>query len=144
MESFKKIPLWVRFPNLPLQYWSESCLEVVGDMLGNILGVDEGIFDLHHTTYAHILVEMDMKRAPLIQLCLQSTNGVSLQPIDYEGIPFRCRHCYQIEHMVANYVKRKCQIRETWWKELNLHLYVVEKSESETLEAMKEKGATDG
>lgn len=113
-------------------------------MLGNILGVDEDIFDLHHTTYAHILVEMDMNMAPTIKLCLQTTNGVWLQPMDQEGIPFRCSYCYQIEPMVANYVKRKCQSQETQWKELNLQLYVVEKVESETLETIKEKGATNG
>lgn len=33
MESFNKIPLWVRLPNLPLHLWLDSVLEVVGEAL---------------------------------------------------------------------------------------------------------------
>ncbi|GLJ21909.1 hypothetical protein SUGI_0409690 [Cryptomeria japonica] len=62
IESFDQIPIWVRLPNLPLQFWFESCFKVVGDSLGKILGADKGSLDYFHTAYAHILVEMDSSK----------------------------------------------------------------------------------
>ena len=40
IESFNKIPLWVRLPNLPLHLWLDLVLEAVGEALGDFLLVD--------------------------------------------------------------------------------------------------------
>jgi hypothetical protein len=34
------IPIWVRLPGLPPQYWSEKCFQVIGNELGNFIKAD--------------------------------------------------------------------------------------------------------
>lgn len=40
-EVLKVIPIWVKFPNLPLNYWSEDSLCRIRSVLGVTLYLDE-------------------------------------------------------------------------------------------------------
>ncbi|KAH9307840.1 hypothetical protein KI387_035751, partial [Taxus chinensis] len=44
------------------------------------------------------------------------------QNLDYEGLPFRCRICFALGHLVAecNVVKKQIKGRVSWWKDFNL------------------------
>lgn len=81
----------MRLPNFPLHFWFDSFLEVVGNSLGSFLMVDEGSSNLLHSTFAWILVEMDIIKAPSEEIHLKTLKGLWVQPLDYEGIPFRCK-----------------------------------------------------
>lgn len=59
-EYFSHMPLWVRFLNLPLHLWLDSVLEAVGDAIGDFQMVDSKSSDIFHTTYARILVVVDI------------------------------------------------------------------------------------
>lgn len=36
-KEISKVPVWVKFPNLPLECWSPRCLSKIGGMLGKPL-----------------------------------------------------------------------------------------------------------
>ena len=104
-ESFEKIPIWVRLPYFPLHLWFNSCLETIGNSLGEFLLVDEGSSNLLHSTYAQILVEMNISLGLPADIEIKTSNGSWFQPLDYEGIPFRCRQCHQVGHLAVNFSK---------------------------------------
>lgn len=104
-ETFDKVPMWVRLPNLPLHFWFESCLEAFGNSLGEFLMIDEGFSNLLHSTYARMLVEMEVSKSLPEEISIKTSKGCWAQPLDYEGVPFRYRRCFQTSHIVANCAK---------------------------------------
>lgn len=50
-----------------------------------------------------------------------------MQPLDYEGVPFRCRICYKIGHLVAQFAKKRTNKYVSWWKDVTSQHYIVEK-----------------
>lgn len=90
-KVFDMIMLWVRLPNLLLHLWFDSCLEVVSDALGTFLMVDEGSSNLLHYTFSWILVDMDISKGLPEEIMIKTTKGCLTRPLDYEGVPFRCR-----------------------------------------------------
>lgn len=61
-KTFNKMPLWVRIPNLSLHLWVDSLLEEVGEALGDFLMFDSNSFNIRHSTYARILVDIDVSK----------------------------------------------------------------------------------
>ena len=74
-ESFNKVPLWVRLPNLPLHLWVDSVLEAMGEAIGDFLLVDYASSNVYRTTYARILVEVDISKGLPAKICLASSFG---------------------------------------------------------------------
>ncbi|XP_059066283.1 uncharacterized protein LOC131857612 [Cryptomeria japonica] len=110
-ESFCKMPKWVRLPNLPLHFWVDPLLEVVGDALGDFLMVDVESSDILHSTYACILVDIDASKGLPEEIKLSTPEGFWIQPLDYEGIPFRCRRCFKTGHVQLNVIYTKLKQR---------------------------------
>ena len=126
-ESFEKIPIWVRLPYFPLHLWFNSCLETIENSLGEFLLVDEGSSNLLHSTYAQILVEMNISLGLPADIEIKTSNGSWFQPLDYEGIPFRCRRCHQVGHLAAKCSKVRVQRESSWWKNSEEQHYTVVK-----------------
>lgn len=59
-KIFNKISVWVWIPYLPLHLWVDSLLEEIVNELGEFLMVDDDSSDILHSTYACILVDMDL------------------------------------------------------------------------------------
>ncbi|GLJ31252.1 hypothetical protein SUGI_0626790 [Cryptomeria japonica] len=49
-------PIWIRLYNLPIEYWSEACLETIGRSLGTLLEIDEAIIEGNLYTYARLKI----------------------------------------------------------------------------------------
>ncbi|GLJ50145.1 hypothetical protein SUGI_1066990 [Cryptomeria japonica] len=109
-ESFDMIPIWLRLPNLPLQFWFESFFEAIGNFLDT-----------------RILVEMDLKNSLPEKIYLQIANGIWLQLVDYEGVTFRYTRMFLTGHVGAKCVKQRMNKQATWWRESSLQHYLVEK-----------------
>lgn len=90
-ESFDRSPMWIKIPNLPLQYWFDSCFEAIGNSLCKFLLTDDGSLNLLHTNFAGVLVEMDTSMDLPSEISISTSKGSWLQSVDYEGISFRCR-----------------------------------------------------
>lgn len=58
-----------------MQFWFDSYFEVVGNSLGKFLMTDEGSLNLLHTTFAWILVEMDMSKDLPSEIPISTSKG---------------------------------------------------------------------
>lgn len=104
----KTIPLWVKFPELPLSYWSNLALSKIGSGLGKPLHADAYTTVIDRTSYAWILVEMDITRNLLGTIKLIDPTGkVIEQLVQYEWRPQYCQICYQIGHSYHNQQMQK-------------------------------------
>ncbi|XP_015164056.1 uncharacterized protein [Solanum tuberosum] len=61
-EILITIPLWVKFPNLPLNCWNAVVLSKIESSLGKSLYADECTSQVNRISFARILVEMDITR----------------------------------------------------------------------------------
>lgn len=74
-ETFDSTPIWIRLPNLPLQFWFDSCFEAIGNSLGKFLMSDEVSLNLMHTTFARLLVEMDSSKDLPSEISISTSKG---------------------------------------------------------------------
>ena len=88
-ESFK-IPTWVRLPNLPLHFWGNSIFMEISEALVDFRMVDSQSFEHLYSTYARILVDIDVLKGLPPKIILNYSKGSWIQSLDYEGLPFRC------------------------------------------------------
>ncbi|XP_059066201.1 uncharacterized protein LOC131857545 [Cryptomeria japonica] len=126
-ESFDRTPLWIRLPNLPMQYWFDSCFEAVGNSLGTFLMADEDSLNLLHTTFARLLVVVDVTMGLPFEISITSSKGSWLQSVDYEGIPCRCKRCFKTGHTVDSCTRLRVKRSASWWKEVTPKFYMVDK-----------------
>jgi hypothetical protein len=106
-ETFKKVPVWLRFYSLPLDYWFPSTFEAIGNKLGKYVKTSEATLKGRYTSYARICIEMDVSGALPEAISLEFRDEEWIQNIDYEQIPFRCRRCHEHGHLI-----RECPLNK--------------------------------
>ena len=102
-EIPSRVPVWVRLPRLPLEFWREDILHSISLLLGKPVGSATQTQDRKVISYARICVEVDLNN-PLpdsIEICLGPFSWI--QQLDYETLPFRCRICREYGKLL-----RKC------------------------------------
>jgi len=101
IERVDIIPIWVRMPALPLQYWSEFHLRGIGNMLGTCLEVDLSFLKTHIKQVARVLVSINIREGLAETITLKRGPEVIVQILDYENVPFRCRRCHAYGHPIS-------------------------------------------
>jgi len=102
-------PIWVRLPGLPIQYWSEEAFIKIGNALGTYLDYDRSYKDTNKKIMARILVDLDTREGLEGKMTLRWGSYRNVQPLDYEGVPFRCNKCRQIGHVYKDCPLVTCQ-----------------------------------
>ncbi|XP_075081709.1 uncharacterized protein LOC107826912 [Nicotiana tabacum] len=98
-EILKTIPLWVRFPNLPLNCWSMKALSKLGSALRNRVYADECTTEAMRISYARMLIEMDVTKPLPRTMKLQDPKGkIIQQEITYDWEPAFYAKCLKIGH----------------------------------------------
>lgn len=92
-------PISVRVPGLPLQFWSKDVFKSIGDDLGTFLYYENSFSERGKTVFVRILVHPDTRKGLFESLLLQWRGYSRLQKLDYKGVPFRCRRCYEVGHL---------------------------------------------
>jgi len=100
-ERVDIIPIWVRLPALPLQYWEDFHLRGIGNMLGTVLDVDLSFMKTHIKQVARVLVSINIREGLAESIKLKWGPEVIVQLLDYENVPFRCRRCHAYGHPIA-------------------------------------------
>jgi hypothetical protein len=108
-KIFKKVPVWLRFYSLPLDYWLPSTFEEIGNKLGKYVKTSEATLKEKYTSYARIYIEMDVSRALPEAISLEFRDEEWIQNINYEHIPFRCRRCHEHGHLIREFPLNKKQ-----------------------------------
>ncbi|KAL7253811.1 hypothetical protein ACSBR1_008201 [Camellia fascicularis] len=91
--------IWVRFPNLPIEYYDEKVLYHIAKVLGKPLKVDINTAMAARGKYARVCVEMDLRK-PLIS---HLTIGRYHYVVEYEHLNLLCFACGRVGHR-----KEKC------------------------------------
>jgi len=97
-ERVDSVPLWVRLPGLPLQYWKEYHLREIGNLLGTFLEADLSFLETQQRQFARILVNVNIRDGLAEDMQLVWGPFVFNQILDYENVPFRCRRCHAYGH----------------------------------------------
>ncbi|XP_070053974.1 uncharacterized protein [Nicotiana tomentosiformis] len=104
-EVLQTIPVWVKYPNLPLNCWENRSLSRISSGLGIPLYVDVCTTQVYMISYARVLVEMDVtKELPRFIKVTDPNRREFIQEIAYDWVPEFCTKCMQVGH--------KCKVDE--------------------------------
>ncbi|XP_070007522.1 uncharacterized protein LOC142165409 [Nicotiana tabacum] len=78
-EVLKKIPLWVKLPNLPINWWSMTALSKIESALGNPIYADECTIGAIRISFARLLVETNITKPLPRQVKLQDPKGKEME-----------------------------------------------------------------
>nr|XP_016458609.1 PREDICTED: uncharacterized protein LOC107782255 [Nicotiana tabacum] len=106
-ETTNNIPVWVNFPELPIQYWMVENLGRIASSIGNPICTDKLTAQEARISYARMLIEMDVSQ-PLPETVLIETAGKKLS---YDWQPSFCQDYLQIGHGQAGNRKQGEQHR---------------------------------
>ena len=117
----------------------------IANALGDFQIVDSITSDVMHSTVARIMVEMDVAKGLLEKIFLGSPWGVWSQVLDYEGLPFHCRKCHMIGHVVAycSFDMARSMCKPAWWMGAYVEHYTITKSSSDDEESLASDGSGD-
>lgn len=87
-EIMRVVPLWVRFPNLPLNYWGLETLKSIGSMIGVPMCTTRQM----RVSFARLLIEVDVTKHVPRKIHIEDYNGdVIEQKVQYDWMPSFCQ-----------------------------------------------------
>lgn len=95
--KIKSLPVWVRFPDLPVQYFDEEWLRKAGDEMGRTLKVDDTTRATARGRFARVCVEIDMGKPLRANYKMKGKN----YRLQYEGLHDLCFTCGKYGHREA-------------------------------------------
>ncbi|XP_058763382.1 uncharacterized protein LOC131636806 [Vicia villosa] len=101
-DMLRTIPLWVKLPQLPLEYWGVNSLTKIGSAIGRPVVTDECTAHKLRVSYARILVEIDATQEVPREIMIKNTEGELVkQVIEYDWLPKFCGRCQKFGHNCA-------------------------------------------
>lgn len=88
-DTTEKMLVWVRFPNLPMEYYDQSFLFRVGEKIGRPIMIDGATTLTSRGKFARLCVEVDITKPLLARFWLRD----KIRRIEYEGIHLICFRC---------------------------------------------------
>nr|POE76978.1 hypothetical protein CFP56_49691 [Quercus suber] len=88
-SSFSSVAVWVRFPELPIEFYDRSVLLEIGRAIGPVLRIDSYIASSSRGSYARLCIQIDLMK-PLVNTIKV---GQLYQKVMYEGLSTLC-FCY--------------------------------------------------
>lgn len=115
-EPLNVHPIWVGLIDLSLHFWEHSCYEAIINSIGRFLKVNEATSSMDHTTFARILVDIDISSPLSGDVVLMVGDRPWSQLLDFEGLPFCCRRCVSTGHLSSNCSISQHKGVSPWWK----------------------------
>ncbi|KAH0633054.1 hypothetical protein KY284_035840 [Solanum tuberosum] len=98
-DMFSQIPIWVKFPRLPVGYWSAMTFRKVASAIGIPLLTDGFSSKVEKICYTRVLIEMDISNVLSNTIVVETPSGPWNQSIEYEWRPKFCNNCIKLGHM---------------------------------------------
>jgi hypothetical protein len=92
--TIDKVAVWVRLPDLALEYYDTSVLWKIGNKIGKTLKMDRTTSVGTRGNFARLCVEVDLTKPLLAKFKLRRR----IRRIMYEGLHLICLHCGQYGH----------------------------------------------
>lgn len=96
--TIDKVAVWVRLPDLALEYYDTSVLWKIGNKIGKTLKIDRTTSVGMRGNFARLCVEVDLTKPLLAKFKLRRR----VRRIMYEGLHSICFHCGQYGHKHEN------------------------------------------
>ncbi|XP_075077189.1 uncharacterized protein LOC142163933 [Nicotiana tabacum] len=94
-----EIPLWVKFPNLPMNCWSSNSLSRIASVIGTPIFADECTSKQTRISYARMLVEVNVTRELPEAITVLDPNGRQFtQEVIFDWKPEFCQLCQVVGH----------------------------------------------
>ncbi|CAH9081458.1 unnamed protein product [Cuscuta europaea] len=98
-DEFLKVPIWIKFPKLPVRLWNEDTISEVASKVGVPLTMDRITLEKANHNYARVLIEVDVTKPPPLSFPIKMASGrIFEQRVLYETFPNYCFHCKQYGH----------------------------------------------
>lgn len=98
-EILQTILIWIKLPNLPLNWWGMDSLSRIGSGLGVPLYANDCTTSAERIFYARILVEMNVTQPlPTTVKVVDPISRRFEQKIQYDWVPKYCHTCLQVGH----------------------------------------------
>lgn len=100
--------VWVKMFHLPLHYFNESALHLLGSLLGTVLKIHTSTVNLTQQYYAKVCIEMDVSKPFLNTLWIGTSKeyGWTIE-LEYEGNHAYCDYCGILGHTVGLCQKKR-------------------------------------
>ncbi|XP_048494487.1 uncharacterized protein LOC125494751 [Beta vulgaris subsp. vulgaris] len=116
-EILKVVPVWVKFPNLPLSCWGGDSLSRIGSILVVPLFTDECTSKGLCISFARVLVEVDVTQKLQDAVIVEEPNGKCFtQKVIYIWLPPFCKKCCKVGHNceVNSEGRAKTKVIQKW------------------------------
>ncbi|XP_028074447.1 uncharacterized protein LOC114276809 [Camellia sinensis] len=97
-EDKKTIPIWVKFFNIPLEYWDGEGLGRIASAVGVPLFMDQLTSSGSRISFARLCVDISAESAFPDSFLLTDGDASMNIHVEYQGVPSRCTHCHVFEH----------------------------------------------
>ncbi|XP_062114704.1 uncharacterized protein LOC133825827 [Humulus lupulus] len=102
LKSIKSVPIWIRLPDLGLQYWGTNCLSALVSTIGKPIMIDKITKYRSMIKFAQILVDMEISDSlPKSISYINERGHIMDQMVDYEWLPTRCSSCKKLGHTAS-------------------------------------------
>lgn len=102
--------VWVRFLQLPQEYWGKQTLLEIASGLGTPITIDDATLNKRFGLFARILIDVDMAKK-LFESIIVEREGYALTIlVQYEKYPPFCTHCKTIGHNVNSCSKMNVEL----------------------------------
>ena len=103
------LPIWVKFYNIPLEYWTNTCLGYIASAVGKPLHMDSLTENRTRLSFSRICIEVDLSSKFHKTARLNLGNGkYTTIRIEYPWVPHNCSHCQVFGHKIS-----KCLVSKT-------------------------------
>ncbi|XP_026383987.1 uncharacterized protein LOC113279507 [Papaver somniferum] len=100
-QKTSKAMVWVKFPGLGLEFWSEKILFKICKEIGNPIKLDEATAKCEVGYYANVLVEVDFARTVPNKIWIGTKYGGFFQSISIPVCPKFCPTCKTVGHLIT-------------------------------------------
>lgn len=112
-QRTSKAFVWVRFPGLGLEFWSESILFKICEEIGTPNKIDEATAKCDVGYYANVLVEVDFASSVPNKVWIGTKYGGFFQEISIPDCPKYCSCCKMVGHFITECRVEKAKRNET-------------------------------
>ena len=96
--TFSTMAVWIRFPELPIEFYDSSILREIGSAIGPVLRIDSYTAMGTRASYARLYVQVNLTKSLITAVRV----GKLHQKVLYEGISSLCFCCGRLGHKLEN------------------------------------------
>ena len=97
-DNLTSVAIWVRFSELPIEFYDLEVLKEIGSAIGPVLRIDSYTANGSRGSYARLCIQVDIDRSLIKSIRI----GRMVQQVLYEGISSLCFCCGRLGHMQEN------------------------------------------